>query len=123
MKPIKVSDVELAFPANVEHLVPPYEEILKIYKKNNPWDKVFSEFFYNGNKNKIGLFPKEDIDPMLAWRHISCVMGTYSIKHEHKIAGCCYLFDAFYSDAILNFDNKPGKFTSLLTGDIIEINE
>jgi len=123
MKPIVVSDAELAFPANVEHLVPPYEEIPEIYKKNNPWDKVFSEFFYNQNKNNVGLFPKEGIDPKLAWRHISCVMGTYSIKHEHKIAGCCYLFDKFFREAILHFTYAPGEFKSLLTGYTIELKE
>jgi hypothetical protein len=121
LKPIEVNEVEMAFPAEIEHLIPPLEDIPSVYKDSNPWEAVFKEFFYNGNKNNIGLIPKEDIDPSLAFRHISCVIRTYSIKHEYKTAACCYLFDTFFIDALLNFEHKPGKYKSLITQELVEI--
>lgn len=84
---------------------------------------MFSNFFFGGSKCNIGLIPKEGIDPKLAWRHISCVMGTYSIKQEHKEAGCAYLFDAFFVDALEGFKYTPGIYKSLITGETVEVQE
>ena len=117
MKPIEVSDVLLAFPANVEHLMPCLNDIPDSFKKdNNPWSTVFYEFFYYGNKKNISLIPRQDIEVSKAWRHICCIMYSFQPKHEHKEAACCYLFDLWFADAISDFDpTKPGEYQSIVS--------
>ena len=121
MKPIEVNDVLLAFPASVSHLLPDYKTIPEKFKAKNPWSNVFNKLFFGGKG--ISFIPKEDIDPSLAWRHIRCVMGSYEPKHEHKEAGCCYLFDCFFQDAIEDFQSKPGEYKSLITGEMVTITD
>lgn len=120
MKPTVVNDVLLAFPADVTHLIP--ENIPEKFERNNPWSDVFSEFFYNSNKRNVALIPKPEIDPQLAWRHLSCIMGSYQPKHELKVAACCYLFDAWFTDALLEFKYERGQYLSLVTNKQVEIN-
>jgi len=94
--PIAVSQVDLAFPANVSHLMPAYEDIPKEFKSlYNPWVKIFSDFFYSGAKN-IQWNPKEGIDKLTAANHIRCIMGSFEPQHEHKEAACAYLMSLWF---------------------------
>lgn len=101
MAPHPVDDVLLAFPANVEHLMPDLKEIPEEYWHwTASWScRLFTDVFFKGVK-EIRLYPREGIDPDLAWRHIRAIMGTFSIKHEHKEAACRYLMDQWFSDAM-----------------------
>lgn len=121
MKPIEVNDVLLAFPGSVAHLMPDYDSIPDLFKRRNSWSDTFGELFFNENKNNIGLIPMQGIEPHLAWRHLSCILRSYEPKHEHKEAACCYLLDAWFVDALVDFKHERGIYKSLVTGEQVEI--
>ena len=101
MKPIKVDDVSLVLGGDVTHLMPEYKNIpdeFKRYKGNIFVDFVSNWFFKGISKENLGrLIPKENIDTNMALRHIKAVLGSWSPKHEHKIAGCAYLLSEFFT--------------------------
>jgi hypothetical protein len=101
MKPIAVSDADLHFPGKVEHLLPPWAEIPEEFFSNHCTHGGYiltHDMFFSGATN-VTVYPKDDIDPELAWRHVRTVMGTWSIKHEHKMAACTYLFNEWFTRA------------------------
>jgi hypothetical protein len=57
---------------------------------NNPYCKLFSEFFFNGGK----LVFKESLSEEFktkAWNYCQALMFSYKPKHEHKQAVCAML--------------------------------
>lgn len=93
MKPQKVMDVEIAFPANVLHLMPKWEEIPETYKNGSKTNA--RNLFYKGGK--ISWEAREGIDSVVALRHLKCIMGSFQPKHEHKMAAVDYLIDLWFS--------------------------
>jgi len=100
MKPLKVSDAALAFPAQVRHLMPPMGEIPPEYWEGScGWpSQLFNEWFFVGLKS-LKLVPREGIDADAALRHIRAIMRSFEPKHEHKEAAVCYLFNQWFSEA------------------------
>lgn len=98
-----ISDIELAFPAQVSHLMPKWEDIPGEFKRHNgtKWNKIFSHWFFNGVKNLV-MTPKDGIDSNKAFRHIRCIMGSFEPKHEHKEAAVAYLMSQWFED--ITFD-------------------
>lgn len=101
MKPQVISDVELAFPAKVKHLMPDMKDIPEEFKqfcgRGTKWNQLFSDWFYSG-LSKLDLVPKDGIDKNLALRHIRAVMGSFEPKHEHKEAAVAYLLSLWFTD-------------------------
>jgi len=92
-KPQEVSDVLLAFPANVcGTLLPIWEDIpeefTKRWHRTEGWNGFVSKMF-----NKGGKWPevKEGIDGEMACRHLGACLRSYEPKQENKIAGVAYL--------------------------------
>lgn len=94
-QPQPVTDLDVAFPANViGRLLPPMEEIpQEFHASSNPWCKIASGLFFSG-----GHLPKsrEGIDRLNASRHLRAVLGSFEPKHEHKEAGAAYLMSLWY---------------------------
>lgn len=98
MQPIKVTDAALAFGGDMKTLLPKMEDIPEEFKKENTkWNKVVSDWFYNGLKVSKWS-PKEGVDLNEAVRHIQAILGSFEPKHEHKMAGCAYLLSEFFDD-------------------------
>jgi hypothetical protein len=100
MYPIQeISDVTLAFPADVLRLMPPYEEIPEEFKQfpGGKWNKLFSDWFYCG-LTRLDLQPREGVDENKALRHIKAVMASFQPSHEHKEAAVAFLFNEWFSD-------------------------
>lgn len=96
INPIEVSDVEMAFPATVDHLLPSWDEIPDEFKgNNNVFVKITNDQFF-GIKNDSSLSLKPDFDLSLVQRHLHCCMGSFSPRHEHKIAGVAYLLSQWF---------------------------
>ena len=98
LTPLPVSEVELAFPANVKRLMPSWLDIpeeFRDYSAHGKWNTTFSDMFYVGIKN-IEIKPKDGIDPAVAWNHLRCIMRSYEPKHEHKEAACAYLMSIWF---------------------------
>ena len=99
MAPQPVSDLDIAFPADVSKLMPEYAEIPEEFKSwRNPWNTLASECFFSGLEAGR-IIPKEGIDEAAAFRHIQCVMGSFEPGHEHKIAAIAYLFSQWFDFA------------------------
>jgi len=99
MKPQSVTDLEMSFPARIEHLMPPYSEIPQEFKDGHTkWNNLFSDWFFSG-LSSLSITPKEGIKLEDARRHLHCVMGSFEPKHEHKEAACAYLMSLWFEDA------------------------
>lgn len=99
MKPQTVTNIDMAFPAKVSHLMPNMSDIPREFDGGNTkWNKLFSDWFYCG-LSKLELTPKDDISRDVALRHISTIMRSFEPKHEHKEAAVAYLLSLWFSDA------------------------
>lgn len=99
MKPQPVSDPQLAFPAGIMELLPPYADIPDDFKNDRtPWNKIISRWFYSGLPKGTEFVPKPSIDKTTALRHLKAVMGSWEPKHEHKTAGCAYLLSLWFEE-------------------------
>lgn len=109
LEPQEISDIDLAFPATVSHLMPPMKEIPTEFKELNrseKWQKLVSEWFFGGVK--LGkITPKSGIDPTKALRHIRAIMGSFEPSHEHKEAACAYLLSVWFDD--IEYTPNPRK--------------
>lgn len=88
--PHEVSDMEVAFPAEIMHLMPAMEDIPEDGLED--WERFVSTWFGFGLHSDIVFILRPGIDGDLMLRHIQCVMGSFQPKHEHKIAAVAYLF-------------------------------
>ena len=98
-KPIKVTDVEMAFPASVGHLMPAYKDIPEEFKgTGNPYVRWQQKWFYQGLKSEDIPNVKEGIDMPMALRHLSCIQRSFEPQHEHKEAAVAYLASLWFEE-------------------------
>jgi hypothetical protein len=96
-----VSDLEMAFPADVEKLMPAWEEIPREFKYSfavrgmNRWADIASDLFFHGLKGAT-FTPKPGIDTTKALRHIKAILGSFAPRHEHKEAAVAYLLSEWF---------------------------
>lgn len=96
IQPQELSDLNVAFPTSVSHLMPRYDEIPSTFTSwNNPYVKKTSDWFYDGIKFST-LRAKEGIDATKAIRHLKAIMGSWEPKQEHKIAAVAYLMSLWF---------------------------
>src|SRR3990172_3629396 len=96
MQPQAVTDLDLAFPTSVRHLMPPENEIPEDYwRMSGPKVKVASEWFYRGLDMSV-LIAKNGVDKEAAIRHLRVVLGSWEEKHEYKMAAASYLIDQWF---------------------------
>ena len=96
-QPQDVTGADMAFGhCNVYAMMPPYSEIRDYDRQGNKGHDLFSEWFYCGLKSVDGLKPREGIDKAKALAHIQSIMRSCEPKHEHKTAGCAYLFEKWF---------------------------
>lgn len=95
--PIEVDDVTLAFPANIGHLLPAWDDIPEDFKRerDSGWTGLASTWFAKG-LDSGGLVPRPGLDKTKALRHLAAIMGSFEPKHEHKIAGVGYLMSLWF---------------------------
>jgi len=89
--PVKIRDVDLAFPAHVVGiLLPKWEDMPEDFRRNHSeWCHLANTWF------ACGLDPvpavKDEYDARDVWRHLKACMGSFELAHEHKIGGVGYL--------------------------------
>ena len=96
--PIPVSQVLVAFPAKVDHLVPAMSEIPpEFLKQSNIYVMLAEEYFTTGGINRTGGGGtlKEGVLPEAMRAHMECVRKTFSLRQEHKIASLAFLFSCW----------------------------
>ena len=92
-KPTIVTDVDLAFPAQVHHLMPDRTVIVK--SRDSETFRFYSElaerWFFRGLSAAEVPKVKSGLDEELVWRHLGCIMKSFEPKHEHKIDAVAFL--------------------------------
>lgn len=100
--PVDVSDLELAFPAQVRQLMPAWKDIPKEFQDwfhaTNKWQKFQSQWFFSGLPADFQIIPKKGIDPEKAFRHLTAIQGSFEPKHEHKAAAVSFLASLWFED-------------------------
>lgn len=94
--PKEVDDALLAFPATViGTLLPRWEDIpVEFRERQSIQCRRFEELLHGRGQLRVRI--RENIDPQLAVRHLKAVLNSYEPKHEHKMAGACYLMSLWY---------------------------
>ena len=91
--PMEISGYE-----NVRTLLPKMEDIPEEFDSHyNKWNKVVSTWFFEGVK-KERFKAKEGIDKDKAFTHLSYVLSSWDLKHEHKTTGVAYLMSLWFKD-------------------------
>lgn len=105
-KPKDVSDIDIAFPAKVSHLMPPMASIPDEFKRfSGEWVEFQRAWFY-GHRKIASVTPKDGIDASAAIRHLHCIQGSFEPKHEHKEAAVAYLASLWF-DGVTYADEVP----------------
>lgn len=102
-KPVEMSQVDLAFPANaIGNFLPPEEDIPEEFIKNryeNKWAKQAEKWFFHGfDPSKSTVELNEGVDGQKAFKQLHACLGSFQPKHEHKISGVAYLMSLFFKE-------------------------
>lgn len=101
--PQNLTRVDLAF-GNVKHL-PKYDTLPDDYRRMNaPGCRAVSMWFYKGAEaspdgikiDGVAYKAKEGVDAGKALAAIKSCLGSFEPKHEHKIAGCGFMFSEWF---------------------------
>lgn len=91
-QPKAVTDVDLAFAANVDRLMPPKPEL----PASHPCRKIMAQWFYRG-LDGAEFQPVDGVDKTAALRHITCILRSFAPKHEDKETAVAYLLSIWFS--------------------------
>lgn len=99
-----VTGADVAF-GKIDHL-PKWEDIPEEFKKGRTqWNDLFRILFYEGGKG-LNIKPREGVDANKALQAIRAIMVSFQPKHEHKDAGCAYLFSEWFTDWSIDGKSK-----------------
>ncbi len=94
----EVSDLDIAFSSNVDHLLPAWDDIPEEFKRGRTkWNKIISDWFFSGLTNSK-WHSKEGVDSDKAMRMVQACLRSWEPKHEHKEAGCAYMLSEWFED-------------------------
>jgi len=101
--PVKVTQLDLAFPARALPLMPPMDAIPAEFRGTGStpasakWRQFQTTWFFKGLAG-VQFGRKEGIDAETALRHLQVIQGSYEPKHEHKQAAVAYLASLWFTD-------------------------
>lgn len=96
-EPVETSQVLRAFPGDIDHLLPAYEDIPEEFKRlENPWVKFQRDWFFRGLSPDTQFGSREGIDAERAYYHLACIQRSYEPKHEHKEAAVAFLASLWF---------------------------
>lgn len=106
-EPTPITDVVLAFPASVKHLMPPMLQIPAEFRNGrSPWCRLARDWFANGlGKPEFHMAPGIDGDD--ATRHLSAILKSFEPKHEHKEAAVAYLASLWFQRVVTSTVTYP----------------
>ena len=103
----EVSDIQVAFPANVIGTIPPAkEDIPEEFRKKWHWDSfkpcATAEllFFKGGRMADYGYRLKKELEPQknMVYMALQEALGSFEPSHEHKIAGVGYMISEWFEE-------------------------
>lgn len=90
----ELNDLEVAF-GEVAWL----PQMADIPKDLDPkWEKIVAKWFYFGLPPDTKFQPAEGVDAKKAMRALKACLGSFSQKHEHKMATAAYLLSQWFTD-------------------------
>lgn len=92
-----VSGADVAFGC-IDHL-PRKEDIPEAFwKDSHPAARACQMIFFKGGKfSDYGFKPREGVSAGKATAAIGAALASFDPKHEHKIAGCAFLLDQWFT--------------------------
>jgi len=93
----KLTRLDLAFPANVRHLMPDPRTL----PERSRFDSLVSRWFFSGLPTGTDFKPRPGIDAGKALAHVKCILGSFEPKHEHKEAAVAFLLDHWFEDIVV----------------------
>lgn len=100
--PVELSNIDLAFPAHVKHLMPAPipERELRGLDGYATWDRLQHDWFYQGIRGlNLSLRdphnPRMDVEKCI--RHLKAIQGSFEPKHQHKVAAFIFLCSKWFS--------------------------
>jgi hypothetical protein len=114
-------EASMAFGAmgpDLKELIPDRADLPEEFQRNwthNEWCEVASHIFYKGG-SELEFYPKEEVDPSKAFKHIMAVLKSWEPQHEHKIGAVGFLFSEWFDDVV-----KDGK--SMITGKEVKVED
>lgn len=104
--PQEVTALDLSFGGDMKKLLPPMSKIPDEFKnRDTKWNDLVSDWFFRGLES-FDCVPKKGIDKKIALNHISAIMRSWDPKHEHKEAGCAYLFSLWFEEPLYKAKTK-----------------
>lgn len=91
----KLSNLDIAFPASVSHLMPPWTDIPEKYRRSAG---IAARWFYTGLPVGTEFIPRDGVDVTQAMAQLKCILGSFEPKHEHKLAAVNFLLDEWFSE-------------------------
>lgn len=111
MKPVDVTEADIAFPARGVKLLPPMGKIPEKFKRwdATEWHRIADSWFSNGLPGNVAFYAKKGINAEKAVRHLKVILGSYAPKHEHKIWEAAYLMSLWF-EKVENWEtNSPTR--------------
>lgn len=104
MKIPELDDLDVAF-GKANHM-PKYDSLpVEFQRQTHPACEAVSTWFFAGAASVEGAIvidgtkwtPREGVDFMKALRAIRALLRSWEPKHEHKIAGCGFMLNEWFS--------------------------
>lgn len=105
--PVEVSALDMAFPAQIMHLLPPWSALTRDQQKMwDPWCEFIHQWFFRGlpadSEFYLKLGPDGHLyDGDVAIRHMQAVLGSFQPKQQHKFGGLAFLCERWFDAVVL----------------------
>jgi len=96
--PMKVDGPTAAFGATGKELkaMTPSSIPDEFRRRNTPWHRIVSTWFFSGLPADTDFFPKPAIDAKDAIAHVAAILRSFEPSHEDKEAICAYLLSLWF---------------------------
>jgi len=101
-QPVAVSRIQQVFPANLGDLLPPLDLIPEVFQKRRAGHvSAYASAMALGRIDEsLALIKRDDVDPEVAWTHLSTIAGSFEPRHEHKEAALAWLLSLWFREVV-----------------------
>jgi len=101
LKPSEISEADAAYGFIGGEKIPNEDEIPEEFWNaniRNKWQRLQSEWFFNGLPEGAKFYPNEEVNPEKALAHLASIQRCFGISHEHKEAAVSWLASLWFKD-------------------------
>lgn len=106
-QPHEISDLQVAFPADIHALIPAFTDIPESFRKwhgddvSRPWIVFQNRWFFSGLPEGAELTPIPGVKLSAALRHLGTIQGSFEPSWEHKQAAVGWLASRWFASVEL----------------------